>query len=130
MGYERIKLRQTLERLGGTTFCIGEGKKMVKRGFMVLIVLLASFMITPWVWAQTGEGTSTGYVYGDKVYMVDQSGMLSEIDPATHATLRQLQLPAGGREITVSNDGTMIYVTLSDARIVKVDRASFTIISQ
>lgn len=98
-----------------------------RKSIFIFAVLLASLMVVPSVWAE-----SLGTVYGDKVYLVDPAGALSEVETPSHVTLRQIQLPTGGAVatgITSSADGATISVTLSDGKIIEVDRISFTIIS-
>ena len=68
---------------------------------------------------------------GDEVYVGGGgNGTLFFLDPTTLAERGQLILPSYGISgITVSPDGTQIYVALFDAKVTIVDRATRTIVS-
>jgi YVTN family beta-propeller protein len=67
---------------------------------------------------------------GDEVYVDSPSGILHVLDPTTLAELGQVNLPTyfvSG--ITVSPDGTQLYVALFDSKLAIVDRATRTVVS-
>ena len=67
---------------------------------------------------------------GDEVYVDSPNGTLHVLDPTTLAERAQVSLPSyfvSG--ITVSPDGTQIYVALFDQRVAIVDRATRTVVS-
>jgi YVTN family beta-propeller protein len=66
---------------------------------------------------------------GDEVYVDGPSGQMHVLDPTTMAERAQLGFPSGVSGITVSPDGTQIYVALFDQRVAIVDRATRTVLS-
>ena len=67
---------------------------------------------------------------GDEVYVDSPNGILHVLDPTTLAERGEVNLPSyfvSG--ITVSPDGTQIYVTLFDSKLAIVDRATRTVVS-
>ena len=67
---------------------------------------------------------------GDEVYVDSPNGTLHVLDPTTLAERAQVSLPSyfvSG--ITVSPDGTQIYVALFDSKVAIVDRATRTVVS-
>jgi hypothetical protein len=66
----------------------------------------------------------------DRIYAATAAngGTLLELDPATLATLRTLQLPAAPRKLGVSADGTRLYVGLDSGRVSELVLPGFTIV--
>jgi YVTN family beta-propeller protein len=67
---------------------------------------------------------------GDEVYVDSPNGILHVLDPTTLAERGQVNLPTYTVSgITVSPDGTQLYVALFDSKLAIVDRATRTVVS-
>jgi YVTN family beta-propeller protein len=67
---------------------------------------------------------------GDEVYVDSPNGILHVLDPTTLAERGQVNLPTYSVSgITVSPDGTQLYVALFDSKLAIVDRATRTVVS-
>ena len=66
---------------------------------------------------------------GDEVYANSPSDILYVLDPTTLAERGQVIVPSSISGITVSPDGTQLYVALFDARVAIVDRATRKVVS-
>ena len=67
---------------------------------------------------------------GDEVYVDSPNGILHVLDPTTLAERGQVNLPTYSVSgITVSPDGTQLYVALFDSKLAIVDRAKRTVVS-